>query len=60
MRRKGGAMAFGAYVLGVIIVLAGFIYGAHLLHVPVRWITVVSIIILGAGILTGSKMIRKE
>ena len=53
-------MAFGAYVLGVIIVLAGFIYGAHLLHVPVRWIIVVSIIILGAGILTGSKMIRKE
>lgn len=58
-QRKGNTMAFGAYVIGFIIVIVGFVYGAHLLHVAPRWIAVATIILLGIGIVTGSKMIRE-
>jgi hypothetical protein len=52
-------MAFGLYLAGFIIVIAGLIYGAHLLHVPTQWITVVTIILLGVGILKGARMLRQ-
>ena len=46
-------MSFGLYLAGFIIVIAGLIYGARLLHMPAQWITVVSIVLLGVGILKG-------
>ena len=52
-------MAFGAYVVGFIIVIVGFVYGAHLLQVAPKWIAVATIILLGIGIVTGSKMIKE-
>ena len=52
-------MAFGAYVVGFIIVIVGFVYGAHLLHIAPRWIAVATLVLLGIGILTGSKLIRE-
>jgi hypothetical protein len=52
-------MAFGLYLAGFIIVIAGLIYGAHLLHVPTQWITVVTIILVGVGILKGARMLRQ-
>jgi hypothetical protein len=53
-------MSFGLYVLGVVVVLAGLIYGAHLMHVPAHWIAVGAIVIAGLGILTGVKNTRQK
>ena len=45
-------MSFLLYILGILIVLAGVIYGAILLNVPQQWIVVASIIIVGVGVLS--------
>ena len=43
--------AFGLYVLGFIILAAGAIYGAFLLHVPQTWIMVGTLVIVGLGVM---------
>ena len=53
-------MSFGIYSIGLILVLAGLIYGAHLMHVPAHWIAVGAIVTLGLGILTGVKTTRQK
>jgi uncharacterized membrane protein len=53
-------MSFGIYAAGYALVIAGLIYGAHLLHVPARWIVVGAIILLGLGILSGVKATRQR
>ena len=53
-------MSFGLYATGFAILIAGLIYGAHLLHVPAQWIAVGAIILLGFGILTGVKATRQK
>lgn len=45
-------MSFALYLLGIIVVLGGAIYGAVLLNVPQQWIVVGSIILTGLGILS--------
>jgi hypothetical protein len=40
--------------------IAGLIYGAHLLHVPTQWIVVGTIVLLGLGILKGVKATRQR
>ncbi len=45
-------MSFALYIFGILVVLAGAIYGAVLLNVPQQWIVVGSIIIAGLGILS--------
>lgn len=46
-------MSFGLYLLGFLILIAGLIYGAVLMHVPSTWIGVGTVILLGLAILTG-------
>jgi len=53
-------MSFGIYSVGVILVIAGLIYGAHLMHVPAHWIAVGAIVTLGLGILGGVKATRQK
>jgi len=53
-------MSFGLYTLGVVVVLVGLIYGAHLMHVPPHWIAVGAIVIAGLGILAGVKNTRQK
>ena len=53
-------MSFGLYALGFAIVIGGLIYGAHLVHMPGRWIAVGAIVLLGVGILTGVKATRQR
>jgi hypothetical protein len=53
-------MSFGLYLLGFLIVIGGFIYGASLLHVPAHWITVGVLFLLGMGILSGVKATRPK
>lgn len=45
-------MSFLLYLLGILVVLGGVIYGAILLNVPTQWIVVASVIIAGLGILS--------
>jgi hypothetical protein len=53
-------MSFGIYSVGFVLVIAGLIYGAHLMHVPTHWIAVGAIILLGLGIVTGVKATRQK
>jgi hypothetical protein len=53
-------MSFGLYVAGFAVVIAGLIYGAHLMHVPAQWIVVGAIVLVGFGILSGVKATRQK
>jgi hypothetical protein len=53
-------MSFGIYAAGYALVIAGLIYGAHLLHVPAHWIAVGAIVLLGLGILSAVKATRQR
>jgi hypothetical protein len=53
-------MSFGIYAAGYAIVIGGLIYGAHLMHVPARWIVVGAIVLLGLGVLSGVKATRQR
>ena len=53
-------MSFGIYAIGFGILIIGLIYGAHLMHVPGRWIAVGAIVLLGIGILSGVKATRQK
>ena len=53
-------MSFGLYSIGFAILIGGLIYGAHLAHMPARWIVVGAVILCGIGILTGVKNTRQK
>jgi hypothetical protein len=53
-------MSFGIYITGFVILIAGLVYGAVLLHVPAHWIMVGAIVLVGLGILTGVKATRQK
>jgi hypothetical protein len=53
-------MSFGLYASGFVIVIAGLIYGAYLMHMPARWIAVGAIVMLGIGILSAVKATRQK
>jgi hypothetical protein len=45
-------MSFTLYIIGYIIFIAGLAWGAHLAHVPPRWIGVGVVVLAGLGILS--------
>jgi len=53
-------MSFGLYVMGAIVLLAGLIYGANLMHVPSQWIVVGTLVVLGFAILSGVQSTRQK
>lgn len=53
-------MTFGIYLTGFVIVIAGLIYGASLMHMPTHWIVVGGLVLVGVGILTGVKVTRQK
>jgi hypothetical protein len=53
-------MSFGIYLTGFVVVIAGLIYGASLMHVPTHWIVVGGLVLVGLGILTGVKVTRQK
>ena len=53
-------MSFGLYVIGFLIVIAGLVYCAVILHLPQRCIVVGAIILLGLAISTGVKTMRHK
>ena len=53
-------MSFGIYLTGFVVVIAGPIYGASLMHIPTHWIVVGGLVLVGIGILTGVKAARQK
>jgi len=53
-------MSFGIYLIGNVIVIAGLVYGAILMHMPAHWIVVGALVLVGLGILTGVKATRQK
>ena len=44
--------AFMLYVIGFVVLLAGLIYGAWLIHIPQTWIIVGALVVVGIGIMS--------
>jgi hypothetical protein len=53
-------MSFGLYILGFVILIIGLGIGAHLMHMPPRWIGVGVIVLAGLGILKGVSHTRQR
>ena len=53
-------MSFGLYLGGYLVLLIGLLYGAHLMHVPERWIIVFALVLVGAGITGAVKATRMK
>jgi hypothetical protein len=53
-------VSFLLYIVGFLILIGGLIYGAVIVHLPLHWIVVGSVVLLGAGILTGVKATRQK
>lgn len=55
-----GTMSFGLYVIGFLVMIAGLIYGATILHISTHWIVVGTVVLVGFGILSGVKATRQK
>jgi hypothetical protein len=53
-------MSFGIYLLGYAILIAGLATGAYLLHVPLRWIGVGALCLIGVAIIHGVTSTRQK
>lgn len=53
-------MSFVLYLLGYVVVIGGLAFGAHMMHVPPRWIGVGVAVLTGLGILTGVTRTRQR
>jgi len=53
-------MSFGLYLIGFLIVIAGLVYGATLLHMSTHWIVVGAVVLSGFAILSGVKSMRQK
>ena len=53
-------MSFGIYIGGYIILIIGLAIGAHLLHVPQKWIGVGVLCLIGIAIIQGVTATRHK
>jgi hypothetical protein len=53
-------MSFTIYIIGYVILMAGLAYGAHMAHIPQRWIGVGVIIMIGLGIMSAVSRTRQR
>ncbi len=53
-------MSFGLYIVGYIILIIGLAIGAHLLHVPQKWIGVGVLCLIGIAIIYGVTATRQK
>jgi hypothetical protein len=53
-------MSFGIYIAGYIILIIGPAIGAHLLHVPQKWIGVGVLCLIGLAIIHGVRATRHK
>jgi hypothetical protein len=53
-------MSFGIYLFGIVLVIAGLVYAAAIVHTPVQWIVVAALVLLGAGVVAAVKATRQR
>jgi uncharacterized membrane protein YiaA len=53
-------MSFGIYIVGYIIFILGMAIGAHLLNVPLQWIGVGVLCLVGLAIVHGVTATRQK
>jgi uncharacterized membrane protein YiaA len=53
-------MSFGIFIVGYIILIVGLAIGAHLLHVPNKWIGVGALCLIGLAIIHGVTATRHK
>lgn len=53
-------MSFGIYLVGYIVLIVGLAIGAHLLHVPNKWIGVGVLCLIGLAIIHGVTSTRHK
>jgi hypothetical protein len=53
-------MSFGIYIVGYMILIGGLAIGAHLLHVPPKWIGVGVLCLIGVAIIHGVTATRQK
>jgi hypothetical protein len=53
-------MSFGIYIAGYIILIVGLAIGAHMLHVPQKWIGVGVFCLVGVAIIHGVTATRQK
>jgi len=53
-------MSFTIYLIGYLLFITGLAIGAHLMHMPPRWIGVGVIVLAGLGILSGVAKTRQR
>jgi hypothetical protein len=53
-------MSFGIYLVGISMVIAGLVYAAVILNAPIQWIVVLTLVTLGAGVVTAVKATRER
>ena len=58
--REENVMSFMLYIIGIIVLISGLIYGAYLLNVPQQWVVVGAVVIAGLGILSGVARTRQK
>ena len=56
---RGLQMSFGLYIAGFAILIIGLAMGAHLAHMPGRWIAVGVVVMIGLGIVKGVAKTRR-
>ena len=55
-----GMSAFGTYLIGFVILIAGLALAAHLLNVPGLWIVAGVIVMIGIGVLTATTRTKQR
>ena len=53
-------MSFPIYLAGFLIMIAGLIYGATLLHVSTQWIAVGTLVLIGLAVIKGVSTTRAK
>jgi hypothetical protein len=48
-------MSFALYLLGMVVLLIGVIYICHIAHLPQTWTIGLSLLLVGAGIISAVK-----
>lgn len=52
--------SFILYVAGLVVLLAGLVYGAHIAGVPQTWIIVGALVVLGFGVMAAVAKTRTK
>ena len=59
-KKEAAMSSLAIYLIGLVIFIAGLVYGAHLLHVPEKWIGVGLVVLVGLGVLMGAIKTRQR